>query len=102
MDVLVGLQAFASHLSIQHVLVLNLIGWMIKCVLCHRGLGRWTDIIPVILGVCGVVLAYIDHISFEGNFIVYGLANAGLAWLLHRLVKPIPGTVDKLFGARNK
>ena len=90
MDILVGIQAFAEHLSLRHVLVLNLIGWMIKCIFHHRGLDNWTDIIPALLGIFGVGLAYMESTAFQGNFIVYGLANAGLAWLLHRLVKPIP------------
>lgn len=90
MEVLVGLQAFATHLSIQHVLALNLIGWFVKSLFWHLGISEWTDIIPLILGVMGVMLAYLTPISYEGSFIVYGLANAGLAWLLHRIVKPIP------------
>lgn len=90
MDILGGLAAFAEHISIRHVFVLNLIGWVIKCGLRHRDLENWTDIIPVILGVNGVIMAYIEIGTYSGSFIIYGLANAGLAWLLHRIVKPIP------------
>jgi hypothetical protein len=90
MDVLEGVLAFAQHVSIRHVLVLNLFGWVIKCLLRHLGLIDWTDIIPVILGLSGVALAYFGTIDYGANFIIYGLANAGLAWLLHRIVKPIP------------
>jgi hypothetical protein len=90
MDVLSGIVDFAQHVSIRHVLVLNLFGWGVKCVLRHRGWLHWTDIIPVILGVAGITLAAFGRVDYGENFIIYGLANAGLAWLLHRVVKPIP------------
>lgn len=95
MDILIGIQAFAEHLSLRHVLVLNLIGWCIKCVLHHKGWDNWTDIIPPLLGIFGIGMAYMEAAMFQGNFIIYGLANAGLAWLLHRLVKPIPNLMKK-------
>jgi hypothetical protein len=93
MDILLALQAFADSVSITHVLALNLIGWFCKGLFHHRGWENWTDIIPVILAVNGVIMAYITPIPYEGHFIIYGLANAGLAWLLHRIVKDVPRAV---------
>lgn len=90
MEVLDGILAFAQHVSIRHVLVLNLFGWVLKCILRHMGQLDWTDAIPIILGISGIFLARFGVVNYGDNFIVYGLANAGLAWLLHRLVKPIP------------
>lgn len=87
MEILTGLIAFAAEISIRHVLVLNLMGWIVKCIFNHRGLHNWTDIIPVILSFAGVGLAYVDQSTYEANFIVHGLANAGMAWLLHKLMK---------------
>jgi hypothetical protein len=87
MEVLIILQGLVDHISIQHVLVLNLIGWGIKGVMHHKGLEDWTDIIPIILGVLGVLLAFVDPIKYPGNYIIFGLANAGLAWLFHRVIK---------------
>jgi hypothetical protein len=92
-DTLIGL---AQYVSIRHVLVLNLWGWTIKCLLNHRGWANWTDIVPPILGVSGITLAALDTGVVQGHFIVYGLANAGAAWLLHRIVKPIPDLVKKI------
>lgn len=86
MDPLTALLGFATEISIRHVLVLNLVGYMIKCVLTHRGLEEWTDVIPFILGGLGVFVAYVE-VTAEGNFIILGLANAGLAWLLHQTIK---------------
>ena len=96
MDILTSIIGFAGYVSIRHVLVLNLLGWTIKCLLNHKGWSNWTDIIPVILGISGIWMAFIDTGTYQGNFIIYGLANAGLAWMLHRMVKPIPGAVKRL------
>ena len=96
MDPLTALLAFGTEISIRHVLVLNLVGWIIKGVLTHKGWADWTDIIPLILAILGVGLAYFDEIMYPGNFIIYGLANAGLAWLLHRVVKQTKKTVKSL------
>jgi len=87
MEILLALREFAAYVSIQHVLVLFLMGAMIKGTMHHKGLGNWTDIIPCLLMVLGVLLAVLDPIKYEGHFIIYGLANAGLAWLLHRIIK---------------
>lgn len=95
MEPLTILLAFAAEISIRHVLVLNLIGWIIKGILQHRGLSSWTDIIPLILAPTGIVLAYFDEIIYPGHFIIYGLANAGLAWLLHRVVKETKRTIQE-------
>ena len=94
MEILTGLLAFATELSIRHVLALNLIGWMIKSFLQHRNWDSWTDIIPLILGACGIIIAYVDQSTYEANFIIYGLANAGMAWLLHKAVKETRSIVE--------
>jgi hypothetical protein len=83
MDILGGIAGLATHISVRHVLVLNLIGWVVKFGFRHRGWDDWTDIIPLILAVNGLIMAYIEIGQYEGSFIIYGLANAGLAWLLH-------------------
>lgn len=98
MEVLTGLIAFAAEISIRHVLVLNLLGWMLKCFLRHINYEDWTDIIPVILAGCGVFLAYIDQLTYVSNFIIYGLSNAGMAWMLHQLAKETKRSVRKLTG----
>ena len=90
MDVLNGIVDFAQHVSIRHVLVLNLIGWGVKCFLRHMDWSDWTDIIPIVLGVLGIFMARFGLVDYQEHFIVYGLANAGLAWMLHRILKPIP------------
>lgn len=95
MEIFAPLLALAEHVSIQHVLALNLFGWCFKGIFHHRGWDNWTDIIPVILGLLGIGLAFIDPITYEGSFIVYGMANAGMAWLLHRAVKGGHGVVKK-------
>jgi len=87
MEILTGLIALAAEISIRHVLVLNLVGWMIKCFLRHRGSEDWTDVIPIFLALVGVVLAYVDRTLYPWNFIIHGLANAGMAWLLHQTMK---------------
>lgn len=96
MEPITALLAFAGEISIRHVLVLNLVGWIIKGCLNHKGWESWTDIIPVILALLGVGLAYFDEIIYPGHFIVYGLANAGLAWLLHRVAKETKKTIQKI------
>jgi hypothetical protein len=96
MEIIDTLLGLAQHISIRHVLVLNLWGWTIKCLLNHKGWGNWTDIVPPILGVSGITLAALDLDTTQGHFIVYGLANAGAAWLLHRIVKPIPGLIKQM------
>ena len=96
--ILTGLIALASEISIRHVLVLNLIGWMLKCFLTHLGYDNWTDVIPVILALCGVLLVHIDQLTYDSNFIIYGLSNAGMAWLLHQLVKETKRSIRKITG----
>lgn len=96
MDIFGAILGFAGYVSIRHVLVLNLLGWTIKCLLRHRGWDNWTDVIPVILGISGIAIAAFDDGTYQGNFIVYGLANAGLAWMLHRMVKPLPQVVKRV------
>jgi hypothetical protein len=89
MDILLTpLNAFANHVDLAHVLILNLIGWMCKGGMGHhRQLKRWTDIIPVPLGLVGIILAYVAPNAGVYHPIIQGLANAGLAWLLHQGVK---------------
>ena len=99
MDILSGLVALTDHIAIQHVLVLNLLGVGIKSVLHQRGLDNWTDIIPLILLVLGIVLAFADPTKYSGHFIVYGMANAGCAWLLHQGTK-IPAAIKKKFNGK--
>jgi hypothetical protein len=86
-EILIALQALAADVSLQDVLALNVLGWVIKALLHHLDKADWTDIIPFILAVSGVALAFFDPVIVNRNFIVCGLANAGLAWLLHRVVK---------------
>lgn len=94
MELLAAIAALAAHISIRHVLVLNLLGYCIKCVLNHRGLTNWTDAIPPVLMVMGVFLTLLDPVVYEGNYIVYGMANAGCAWLLHQGTK-LPAAIKK-------
>lgn len=98
MEIFTTLLAFASEISIRHVLVLNLIGWMVKCFLQHRGWDNWTDVIPFILAIGGVTLAHFDLGAYQVNFIIHGLANAGMAWLLHKVVKETKKTVETYRG----
>jgi hypothetical protein len=88
MDIILDpILAFAQFVDIRHVLVLNLLGWAFKGCMWHsQRLYRWTDIIPVNIGLIGVVLAYIDPATGT-HPIIHGLANAGLAWMLHQGVK---------------
>ncbi len=88
--------AFANFVDIRHVLVLNLLGWAFKGCMGHSNrLLKWTDIIPVNLGVLGVILAYIDQSGNITHPIIQGLANAGLAWLLHQGWKRTQGQVKE-------
>jgi hypothetical protein len=88
MDILLTpLNEFAQHVDLGHVLVLNLIGWWVKCALHHTGNQRWTDIIPILLGVVGIALAYKDPNPGLDHPTIQGLADAGLAWLFHQGVK---------------
>lgn len=88
MDILLTpLNAFAQHVDLSHVLVLNLLGYMCKGLMGHSKFNRWTDIIPVQLGLLGIILAYISPNDMVNHPIIQGLANAGLAWMLHQGVK---------------
>lgn len=105
MDIFSGLLAFAGEISIRHVLALNLMGYIIKCFLTHRGWDIWTDIIPVFLAAGGITLAYMDIATVEDNPFIVGLANAGMAWLLHQTIKKtkvarayVKGKTDGRFG----
>lgn len=85
---------FFNHVYIPHVLALNLIGWGLKCLFNHKGWRQWSDIIPVLLGICGIFMAWASPVlirEHEGGFILYGLANASVAWILHQIFKAVPG-----------
>lgn len=86
---------FLNHVYVPHVLALNLIGWGIKCVLNHKNWKRWSDIIPVLLGVAGIIMAWLSPLkTFEGP-ILSGLANASVAWILHQVFKAVPGLASE-------
>ena len=85
----------ADHIDIRHVLVLNLVGWMLKCILCHADLADYTDVIPICLAFIGVFMALLMPVPPSGGFIMHGLANSSVAWMLHQIVKAAPKSAKK-------
>ena len=71
-----------------HVLALNLIGWCFKGLAAHFPITRkWNDCIPVLMVGMGIFFAWIYPTEGARNFVLQGMANAGLAWLLHQGLK---------------
>ena len=91
--------AFAQYVDLVHVLALNLIGWVFKgCMQHHEKLQNWTDIIPGVLSGLGILFAYVDPVACARHPVVQGLANAGLAWLIHQGIKRAPTAVKDYAG----